>query len=918
MLGFFVCSFSSIIVNNKNRELRTYKGQSFMKKISIGILAHVDAGKTTLSEALLYSGGTIRKVGRVDNKDSFLDNFYLERERGITIFSKQARIRLDDVDITLIDTPGHFDFSAETERTLGILDYIILVINGMSGIQSHTKTLWKLAKEYSLPVFIFINKTDNEQVDKELVFKQLKTKLDDNIIEFDDFLDESFSKADKEQFYEELSLADEGLMEKFLSGIYPDTYDISLAIKNRMIFPCISGSALRFLGIDNLIKLLSVYTLEPDYSEELSAIVYKISTDEAGNRLSHLKLKGGSIHNKMLINGEKINQIRVYNGNKFEAVDSAYSGDVCTVLGLEKTYALQILGESTNTEKKSFIEPVLSYDIVLPADTDAVFAFPKLRAVLEEYPEINISWNEDKRIINVKLMGAIQLEILKNIVKERLGINIDFSSGSIVYKESIKSIVEGVGHYEPLRHYSEVHILLEPLDRGKGIEVVSELSEDELNKSWQKSILTHIKEKNHRGVLTGSQITDIRLKLVAGKANIKHTDGGDFREATYRAIRQGLMQAESILLEPYYNFIIELPSVNLGRAISDLSNMHAEFEFSQAPEGIAILEGRAPVVCIQNYQSELNKYTAGEGKIYNSFGGYDICHNEKDIIEEIGYNAELDSDNPSSSIFCANGKGFYVPWYEVAEHMHIDSGLGYINIERDNLSYSDSIDVYKRNEATSMELMEIFERTYGKIKHRIGDYYNSSKKSIVYDKPYKIKEENLRPKKEYLLVDGYNVIFSSEKLSDLAKLNIDAARYSLIDLLTDFKSMSNYNIILVFDAYRVLGHKTEIFEYNGIYVVYTKEAETADHYIEKTTHEMSKKYIVTVATSDRVEQIIIRSQGALLMSSRELLENIDKARKNLRKEYLENKIKEKNYLFDNLPEDLKEKFEDIRLGRIIP
>ena len=871
---------------------------------NIGILAAVDSGKTTLAEAILYQSGAVKKMGRVDNQDAFLDHFALERARGITIFSKQAIFHWKDWEINLLDTPGHIDFSAEMERTLTVLDYAILVISGASGVQGHTKTLWKLLRRYHIPTFIFVNKLDQNGVEKENVYAELRRKLSGNIVDF---------QAEKEEWLDELSMCSEEMMEATLEEREITKEMISFAIAREELFPCYFGSALKLMGVEILLDAITEYAIEKEYPEEFGAIVYKITRDFQGTRLTHIKVTGGEVKNKMVIGEEKVNQIRIYNGIRFESVFDVGAGTVCALVGLNHTYVGQSLGED-HTAIPKVLEPVLSYEIILPEDIVPNRVMPKLKEMAEEFPELQLQWDEKAQSIRVKLMGAVQIEILQNLFKERMDMDVTFSEGRIAYKETIQLSAEGIGHFEPLRHYAEVHLLLEPLPRGSGLIFSSKVSSDMLAVNWQNLILTHLKEREHKGVLIGAPVTDMRMTIVAGRAHNKHTEGGDFRQATYRAVRQGLMQTESILLEPYYEFRLEIPVVNLGRALNDLNAMFAKFDPPETEGEMASVVGVAPVACIQNYQADLLTYTKGQGHIFLSFDRYDECHNSEEVIANAMYDPELDISSPCGSVFCAHGSGFYVPWYEVPLYRQVDSGLGFFDTKPEDTQEVQVVrSTYDANQANTEELMEIFERTYGKVKPRIGDWDQSTKHHKSTEKEYVYK--GTKKVKEYMLVDGYNVIFAWDSLRELAEQNIDAARDRLMDILVNYSSYQKYTLILVFDAYKLKGHTTEIMEYHNIYVVYTKEAETADRYIEKTAHEIGHKYRVTVVTSDGMEQVIIRSAGCILMSSKELFEDVQRVEREIRKEHIESQMSKKNLLFDQLSDEMKQKLEDIRLGK---
>lgn len=882
-----------------------------MKKIVIGILAHVDAGKTTLSESMLYLSGKIRKLGRVDNKDAYLDTYKLEKERGITIFSKQAIFQVDEAQITLLDTPGHVDFSAEMERTLQVLDYAILVISGADGIQGHTQTLWRLLSIYKIPVFIFINKMDQVGTDKEKLMKELKDRLNDGCIEF--------QENDMEIFYDQVAMCDEKAMENFIETGEIKSTLISELIKSRKVFPCYFGSALKLEGVEEFINGIVKYSERPFYSEEFGAKVFKISRDDQGNRLTFMKITGGSLKVKTALTNkptdienniyniweEKINQIRIYSGQKFELVSEAEAGSICVVTGLTKTYPGEGLG-TESASSKPLLEPVLSYQVILPEDCDPRTMLPKLREIEEEEPELHIIWEENLQEIQVQIMGEVQIEILQSIIKERFDIDVTFGSGTILYKETIFNTVEGVGHFEPLRHYAEVHLLMEPGELGSGLQFFINCSEDCLEKSWQRLILTHLEEKAHKGVLTGSMITDMKITLVAGRAHKKHTEGGDFREATYRAVRQGLMQANSILLEPYYEFQLELPEKMVGRAMTDIEKMHGTCEITGVNGDIATVVGSAPVVTMRNYQRDVISYTKGKGRLFYSLKGYAPCHNSDEIIKSIGYDPERDTSNPTGSVFCANGTGFLVNWDEVKNYMHLES---YLQKEKSTSSQVTKKSSLAQEQSIGLdEIDEIINKTF---------YTNQGKKSIwkkrrtALESHYKTdtySSVNNIAKENYLLVDGYNIVFAWEELREIAKDNIDAARTKLLDILCNYQGIKKNKIIVVFDAYRVQGHRVEICDYNNIHVVYTKEAETADQYIEKFVHENHGNYSITVATSDSLEQIIIRGNGAALFSAMELMDEIEWANKKMMEEYSEKYRMERNVLSDTLSEEGKEQF----------
>lgn len=847
----------------------------------IGILAHVDAGKTTLSEGLLYESGSIRSMGRVDNKDAFLDTHEIERNRGITIFSKQAVFRFGEMEITLLDTPGHVDFSAEMERTLQVLDYAVLVISGADGVQGHTQTLWSLLEKYKIPTFLFINKMDQPGTDKQWILTELKNRLDEGCVDF--------SRECGEDFYEDIAVCDEGLLNTYLD----------------------SGR----IGSREFLQGIGSYTRPVDYPEEFGAKVFKISRDEQGSRLTHLKVTGGVLKVRSALiqkpKEEKVSQIRIYSGEKYQTAEEAQAGMICAVTGLADTRPGDGFGiEDTGYEPA--LEPVLTYQVILPEGVSAGVMLPKLRQLQEEEPELHIVWNEQLQEIQVQIMGEVQLEILKSLIAERFDTEVEFGTGNIVYKETIKNTVEGVGHFEPLRHYAEVHLFMEPLEPGSGLQFDTQCSEDMLDKNWQRLILTHLQEREHSGVLTGSAITDMKITLAAGRAHLKHTEGGDFRQATYRAVRQGLKQAESVLLEPYYEFRLEVPQQMVGRAMSDIERMYGEFENPQTEGEMSVLTGSAPVSEMNGYQREVIAYAKGRGRLFCALNGYRPCHNADEVIENTGYDSERDTDNPTGSVFCSHGAGFTVSWDKVKDYMHVDSQL------TDNEKETEEENAVRRSYTEeewidTEEIDRILEQTYfanrkkktgwakKKLERTIDDYKSSAFRASVKKKPGE----------KYLLVDGYNIIFAWEDLRELAEANIDAARGKLLDIMSNYQGIRKCQLIVVFDAYRVVGHDTEILDYHNIHVVYTKEAETADQYIEKFAHEHGRKYDVTVATSDGMEQIIIRGQGCSLLSARELLEEVNLANQTLREKYLEKQQKDRSYLLDSMSEEELKKIRDL-------
>ena len=844
-----------------------------MGKIVVGILAHVDAGKTTLSEGMLYTSGAIRTMGRVDNRDAFLDTYALERERGITIFSKQAVFPLGTTQVTLLDTPGHVDFSPEMERTLQVLDYAILVISGADGVQGHTRTLWNLLRRYEIPTFVFVNKMDQKGTDAEVLLQELKNVLEEGCVDFS-------AKRDV-HFYEEAAVCSEDALEEFLEIGRLKKETLQELFLDRQLFPCFFGSALRLEGVKEFVEQMQELIKVPAYPETFGAKVFKIARDEAGNRLTYLKITGGSLKVKAVIEGQKVNQIRIYSGEKYEAVNEVEAGSICAVTGLSDTYP----GEGLGAEQGTYLpvlEPVLNYQVIPTEGDDPILLLPKLRELEEEEPQLHIVWEEALQEIHVQLMGEVQLEVLKTLIYERFGAEVEFGQGNILYKETIQNTVEGVGHFEPLRHYAEVHLLLEPGEPGSGVQCMSVCSEDLLDRNWQRLILTHLMETEHRGVLTGAPITDIRITLVSGKAHLKHTEGGDFRQAVYRAVRQGLKQADSVLLEPYYEYRLELPSENVGRAMTDIERMHGTFGLPQTEADRTILTGMAPVSTMRDYQKEVHAYTRGNGTLQCTLKGYAPCHNTEEVLAATGYDSERDTLHPTGSVFCAHGAGFLVPSYEVKEYMPLPS----IMQEKPSDSSEEKQTAYRVSKETDAwidteEVDRIIAQSVGANKKqktlpkkKVPEYYKSTSKP---------KKQEVR--EEYLLVDGYNVIFAWEDLKDLAQVSIDGARGKLLDVLCDYQGMKKCNLIVVFDAYRVQGHKTEISTYHNIHVVFTKEAETADQYIEKFAHENGKKYNVTVATSDGLEQIIIRGQGCRLLSARELKDEIERTKKTLFEEH---------------------------------
>ena len=923
----------------------------------IGLLAHVDAGKTTLSEAILYTSGTIRKLGRVDNRDAYLDTYALERERGITIFSKQAVCRLGDVTVTLLDTPGHVDFSAEMERTLQVLDCAVLVISGADGVQGHTETLWSLLKRYQVPTFLFINKMDQPGTDRDALMAELKKRLHDSCVDFEPL--DGPEDAVPEDVWENIAMSDEALLEQYLENGSITDDQIRGLIRQRKLFPCYFGSALKLQGVEELLAglerwmgsentekhSLSAGTKaeqavgkteirdQKDSRNAFGAKVFKISRDEQGSRLTHLKITSGCLKVKEFLQEkgkepEKVNQIRIYSGMKYETVNEAMPGMICAVTGPLNTYPGQGIGTEAESELP-VLEPVLNYRVELPEGCDAHKMLAELKQLEEEEPELHITWNEPAQEIQVQVMGEVQIEVLKSLVAERFGVDIRLDAGSIVYKETITAAVEGVGHFEPLRHYAEVHFLMEPGEPGSGLQFFAQCSEDFLDRNWQRLILTHLEEKHHRGVLTGSEITDMQITLIAGRAHQKHTEGGDFRQATYRAVRQGLCEAAAEgcvqLLEPYYAFKLEVPSEYAGRAMTDLERMKGTFEPPEVDGENMVLSGVVPVATMQNYQREVVSYTKGRGRVSCVLQGYFPCHNAVEVVQNTRYEAELDLADPTGSVFCAHGAGFVVPWYEVKHYMHIQTGLPVLGQEACAAPEPDRSgwNAHSGGGSTSApfgaddkELEAIFTRTYGESKRKLS--YDSGPRQVVYDAGTYNRTKKEEPVEEYLLVDGYNILYAWDELRELMKVTLDGARHRLMDMLCNYQGYRRCNLIVVFDAYKVAGGTGSVQDYHNIHVVYTKEAETADQYIEKFAHEMGRKYRVTVATSDGLEQVIIRSQGCLLMSASDLAEDMERVSRQI-EEDRGNLVKPgKHYLFAGVEKDLAEYLEQVRLGKIAP
>ena len=915
---------------------RTY----YMKRLVIGILAHVDAGKTTMSEAILYETGKLKKMGRVDNRDAFLDTFALERARGITIFSKQAVFPLGDTFVTLLDTPGHVDFSAEMERTLQVLDYAVLIVSGADGVQGHTETLWRLLKRYRIPVFLFVNKMDQKGTDQEAVLASLKERLDHGIVDFSGVSGNCEILGTSDETAEEIATCDEALLEAYLADGSLKTADVRNAIQDRKLFPCFFGSALKLTGVREFLTSLGEFASCPDYTKDFGAKVFKISRDETGVRLTHLKITGGTLKIRDSLSPdseEKINQIRLYSGSKFEMLKEAEPGMVVAVTGISDTKPGQVFGSASDSVLP-LLEPVLTYRILLPFGTDSHTMLRHMLMLEEEDPQLHIVWNEALGEIQAQVMGDVQMEILKSQVQERFGVEIGFGEGNIVYKETIAKTVEGVGHFEPLRHYAEVHLLMEPGEPGSGLVFEADCSEDMLDKNWQRLILTHLEEKRFRGILTGSEITDMKITLIAGRAHQKHTEGGDFRQATYRAVRQGLCEAGCVLLEPYYAFRLEVPSENLGRAMADLDRMQGEFSAPEQDGSMALLTGTAPVSTMRNYQRDVISYTKGRGRLTLSISGYEPCHNAEEVIAASGYDFDSDLQDPAGSVFCSHGAGFVVPWDEVKQYMHVESPLAKQLAKEQQereLKEADerlkamaadvaagSSSVSRGNGGSSLsfyddkELQAIFTRTYGEPKRKLVSDYDSRTviraKNASPVKPVKEKEE---PEDEYLLVDGYNIIFAWEELSDLAAVSIDAARYKLMDILSNYQGFRKICVIVVFDAYKVPGGVEKVQKYHNINVVYTKEAETADQYIEKVAIRIGRRYRTTVATSDGVIQLIIRSQGCILWSARDFREEIERVGKLISEEKGKHTGNAKNYLFAHADEETQKYLEAVRLGK---
>ena len=851
--------------------------ESTRKQIVLGILAHVDSGKTTLSEAMLYRAGVTRRLGRVDHKDAFLDTDALEKERGITIFSKQALLTAGDTDITLLDTPGHVDFSTETERTLQVLDYAVLVVSGTDGVQSHTETLWRLLRRYHVPTFVFVNKMDLPGMERQELLAQLNRRLGEGFVDF------GAEQADRD---EALALCDENLMDRMLDAGQLQDADLIPAIARRHVFPCWFGAALKLEGVDALLDGLDRYTRPAPALEAFGAKVFKVSQDEQGARLTWLRVTGGELKVKAQLTGEadgepwaeKANQLRLYSGAKYTLAEAIGPGQVCAVTGLTKARPGEGLGAERDSDLP-VLEPVLSYQVLLPEGADVHAALGKLHRLEEEEPQLHVVWNETLGEIHVQLMGEIQLEVLRSLLAERFGLKVEFGPGGILYKETITEPMEGVGHYEPLRHYAEVHLKLEPLPRGSGMQFAADCREEVLDKNWQRLVLTHLEEKQHLGVLTGSPLTDVKITLIAGRAHLKHTEGGDFRQATYRAVRQGLMLAKSQLLEPWYAFRLEVPAENIGRAMSDIQRMEGTFDPPESGGETAVLTGFAPVSTMRSYPMEVVSYTRGRGHLSLTLDGYRPCHNAQEVIAAIGYEPEHDLDNPADSVFCAHGAGFVVPWDQVRSHMHVDSGWGKsTRPEQEAAVPQRRAMAYRATLEEDAELLKIFERTYGPIKRDPLAAFRPVQKRERPD--FAAEQWEIAP--EYLLVDGYNIIFAWDELNALSKESLDAARHKLMDILCNYQGFQKCVLILVFDAYRVPGSPGSIEQYHNIHVVYTKEAETADMFIERVTHEIGRNRRVRVATSDGMEQIIILGHGALRVSARMFHEEVQNVEKQIR------------------------------------
>lgn len=851
-----------------------------MKNICIGILAHVDAGKTTLSEALLYRAGAIRRLGRVDHQDAFLDTDAMERQRGITIFSKQAVLELGSVRVTLLDTPGHVDFSAEMERTLQVLDCAVLVISGTDGVQGHTRTLWELLERYHVPTFLFINKMDLAGTDRDALLAHLKEKLDGGCVDF----------GDSETLAEEAAVLDEAVLERYLETGEVSNAALSALIAERKLFPCYFGSALRVEGVDALLSGVERYAPRPVYPADFGAKVFKITRDSQGARLTHLKLTGGTLRVKDVLTGregdtlwqEKADQLRLYSGAKFQSLDEAEAGAVVAVTGLSHTFPGQGLGAEPDWAG-AVLQPVLTYRVELSDGTDPHTALQKLRQLEEEDPQLHLVWSGGD--IHIQLMGEVQMEILQRLIRERLGMEVSFGAGTVCYRETIANAVEGIGHFEPLRHYAEVHLLLEPGEPGSGVTVASVCPTDELNLNWQRLILTHLLEKEHCGVLTGAPVTDIKLTLLTGRAHEKHTEGGDFRQATYQAVRQGLMQAENVLLEPWYRFRLELPAEQVGRAMTDLQRMNGEVEPPETIGEDAVLTGRAPVAGLRDYGREVAVYTRGRGRLSCTPAGYFPCAEADSVIAAIGYDPERDTENPADSVFCSHGAGVIVPWFEVCDHAQVESGWQPKSAAPEPETSGPkqrTVSAYAGTIEQDRELQAIFERTYGTVKRWEFIPPKAPRRPIADTSEEKRRElKRAFSGEEYLLVDGYNIIFAWDELKKIAAENLDAARKQLCELLCNYQGYRKCRVILVFDAYKVKGGLGSVEKYHNITIVYTREAETADAYIERATYEIGRQHRVRVATSDGPEQVIILGHGALRLSASAFHEEMAEVQKQI-------------------------------------
>ena len=834
------------------------------KHICAALLAHVDAGKTTLSEALLYESGVIRTRGRVDHKDAFLDTSPLERERGITIFSKQACFSYGNMDVTMLDTPGHVDFSSEMERTLQVIDYAVLIISGTDGVQGHTETVWKLLQKYRIPTFFFVNKMDLPGADKAAVLKELQAKLSPYCVDFTE---------EEELLCENVAMCEETLLETYLEeGTFDLKKEVRRLVSGTLLYPCYFGSALQNEGVEALLEGLESYTKMPEYQKEFAGKVYKITRDDAGQRLTHMKLTGGELKLRDEIEGiGKVNEIRVYSGEKYTLQQEVKAGDICAVPGFTDTYAGQGVGKEADFCANQ-LAPVCNYQILLPEGTEEAIAWRQLKQLEEEDPNLHLSWQAQTREIFIQPMGEVQLEVIKRMVSERYGMDIAFGSATILYRETIEDTVIGMGHFEPLRHYAEVHLKMEPLPRGSGLQFVTECSEDELDLNWQRLILTHLGEKEFTGVLTGSPITDIKFTLIAGRAHLKHTEGGDFRQATYRAVRQGLRQAKSRLLEPMYQFRMEVPMEQIGRVMSDVGKMHGTFRQQPDDGEMSAIEGICPVASMAGYGTEFAAFTKGRGRMTLSFCGYEPCHNESEVVKNCKYDPDADVENTADSVFCAHGSGFVVPWNEVAKHVHVDTSIKKRQPVKTTTATPKESSKKNSKMSEEKELQAIFERTFGPVKTRV----ETPAKKVIKAEPGKMKTKEYKPvyEEEYLLVDGYNIIFAWDELKALAAENLEGARTKLMEIMCNYQGFCGCHLILVFDAYKVKGNPGSVEQFHNISVVYTKEAETADMYIEKTTKEIARKKRVRVATSDGMEQIIILGHGATRISARAFQEEV--------------------------------------------